>query len=136
MDSKNPISNRELDKLIATRIMGLPTLVLNSDSLCPYCGEKMWIGISRSRCTTCNEWRYSPYKEYSERIEDMFEVEEKIFEDGNAVAYANHLNFVVMKKNNTRAVNDWLHYFVLAHAGARERAWAAVATYMEIKDAS
>lgn len=67
-----------MDELIATEIMGIPS-ILREDSPCPYCGsDDMWHGKNRSRCTSCNEWRYSPYKNYSDDISDAWEIIEKL----------------------------------------------------------
>ena len=68
----NMPAGREMDALIGEKIMGLHP----NPKLCPYCRATMWVGKNRSRCTDCNEWRYSPYKEYSSEIESAWEVVE------------------------------------------------------------
>jgi len=77
----NEISNMsaggKMDALIAINVIGLNEILLDN-ALCPYCGMEMWHGKDRSRCSNCNEWRYSPYKEYSEDISAAWEVVEKV----------------------------------------------------------
>ncbi len=70
-------AGREMDALVAEKVMGLVLLVL-AEAPCPYCGDEMrWCG-ERSRCTTCGEWRYGPAKEYSDDIATAWEVVEKV----------------------------------------------------------
>lgn len=69
----NMPAGRELDALIAERVFGLEKISLEEAS-CPYCHFEMRFCGERSRCTNCNEWRYSPYKEYSSEIEQAFGV--------------------------------------------------------------
>lgn len=67
---------RELDKLVAEKVMNL----IGDYRMCGYCGSEMRYCGDRSRCTQCGEWRYGPYKEYSEDIAAAWEVVEKMQE--------------------------------------------------------
>jgi hypothetical protein len=69
-------AGRELDTLVAEKVMGLTA----DKEHCPYCGAEMWIGALRSRCSSCSEWRYGWYKNYSDDISAAWEVVEKIRE--------------------------------------------------------
>jgi len=73
----NMPAGREMDKWIAIHIMKLDDIPLYG-APCPYCGSEMWHGKERSRCSSCNEWRYSPYKQYSDDIAAAWEVVEKL----------------------------------------------------------
>ncbi len=65
----------EMDALIAEKVFG----ITNPDpTKCPYCGYEMWVGVARSRCSICGEWRYSAHKEYSADISAAWEVVEKL----------------------------------------------------------
>ena len=77
----NMPAGREMDSLVAEKVMGRPKLELQ-DARCPYCGEEMHYTIERAWCMDCKEWRYSPYKEYSSDISAAWEVVEKLFERG------------------------------------------------------
>lgn len=57
----------ELDARIAVAVLGLPVVDLK-DANCPYCGDEMRFCGERSWCSSCGEWRHSPYKEYSDDI--------------------------------------------------------------------
>jgi len=70
-------AGRELDALIAEKVMGLPVVELK-DAPCPYCGSEMRFCGARSWCSDCREWRHSPYKEYSDDIAVAWEVVEKM----------------------------------------------------------
>lgn len=77
----------EMDAVIAVKIMGFPIIELEN-SPCPYCGDDdMWHGRNRSRCTDCNRWIYSPYKNYSDDIADAWEVLEVLGEKEAALSY-------------------------------------------------
>jgi hypothetical protein len=67
-------AGRELDTLVAEKVMGLTA----DKEHCPYCGAEMWIGALRSRCSSCSEWRYGWYKNYSDDISAAWEVIEKL----------------------------------------------------------
>ncbi len=54
-------------------VCGLPEIEWKVGVPCPYCGEEMYFCGKRARCTPCNEWRISPYKEYSREIADAVE---------------------------------------------------------------
>ena len=69
----NMPAGKEMDALIATEIMGRETVELQ-DAFCPYCGEEMRFCGTRSWCSQCKEWRYSPYMEYSTDIAAAWEV--------------------------------------------------------------
>lgn len=71
----------QLDTLIAEKVMGFTKTELK-DAVCPECGAEMYFYGARSRCTSCNEWRYSPYREYSFEIDAAWDVVTKIFEIG------------------------------------------------------
>lgn len=71
----------DMDSWIAQEVMGLARIDLGNAN-CPYCNSEMWHGKNRSRCTQCNEWRYSPYKDYSTDIAASWEVVEKLMNDG------------------------------------------------------
>ena len=71
------VAGRELDALVAEKVMGMELLPLK-EAPCPYCGDEMRFCGERSRCTTCGEWRYSPAKEYSTDIAAAWEVVEKL----------------------------------------------------------
>lgn len=58
---------RELDTLVAEKVMGLQ-IEWSEDTPCPRCGSEMRYCGSRSRCSECGEWVYSPYREYSTDI--------------------------------------------------------------------
>ena len=70
-------AGRELDALVAEKVMGL-SAPWDENTPCPYCGEIMRYCGQRSWCTSCSEWRYGPYKEYSEDISAAWEVVEKL----------------------------------------------------------
>lgn len=74
---ENIPAGRDIDAWIAQEIIGLARIDLGSAN-CPYCGSEMWQGKDRARCSQCNEWRYSPYKEYSAEISAAWEVVEKL----------------------------------------------------------
>jgi hypothetical protein len=74
---KNMPAGKEMDALIAIEVMGLPDRPMYGNS-CAYCGSEMWHGVERSWCSVCEEWRYSAYKEYSDGIEEAWEVVEKL----------------------------------------------------------
>ncbi len=75
-------AGREMDALIAERVMKIAPRAWDEGTLCPKCGDEMrWCG-ERSRCTTCVEWRYSPYREYSTDIVAAWRVVEKLGELG------------------------------------------------------
>ena len=69
-------ANPEMDALVAERVMGLPSIALK-DAGCPYCDDVMRFCGERSWCSSCHEWRYSPYQEYSDDIAAAWEVVEK-----------------------------------------------------------
>jgi hypothetical protein len=69
-------AGRALNALVAERVMGLTA----DKKHCPYCGSEMWIGALRSRCSSCSEWRYGWYKNYSDDIAAAWEVIERIRE--------------------------------------------------------
>jgi hypothetical protein len=66
-------AGRELDALVADEIFGL-SIEWNEDTPCPYCDCAMRYCGDRARCSVCEEWRYGPYKEYSEDIAAAWEV--------------------------------------------------------------
>jgi len=70
-------AGRELDALVAEKVMGL-SAPWDENTPCPYCGEIMRYCGQRSWCTSCSEWRYGPYKEYSEDISAAWEVVERL----------------------------------------------------------
>lgn len=76
---KNLPAGRGTDALIAEKVLKLNTP--NEDYPCPICGSEMWHGKDRARCSVCNEWRYSPYKEYSSDISAAWEVVEKLCDE-------------------------------------------------------
>ena len=63
----------EMDEAVATLVMGISVTTLN-ESTCPYCGGEMYHCATRSRCSYCNEWRYTSVKEYSTDIAAAWEV--------------------------------------------------------------
>lgn len=71
----NILKESEIDALIAQKIVGLPIFDLET-AKCPYCQDEMRFCGSRSWCSTCSEWRYQPYKQYSDEIEAAWEVME------------------------------------------------------------
>jgi hypothetical protein len=72
---ENILKESEINALIAQKIFGLPVIELK-DANCPYCGDEMRFCGERSRCVACNEWRYSPYKNYTDDIAAAWEVVE------------------------------------------------------------
>ncbi len=75
-------AGREMDALIAERVMKIAPRAWDEGTRCPECGDKMrWCG-ERSRCTTCSEWRYGPYREYSTEIAAAWEVVEQMQQRG------------------------------------------------------
>jgi hypothetical protein len=68
-------AGQQLDALIAAEIFSLPQLELKN-AKCPYCESEMRFCGSRSWCGGCNEWRYSPYLEYSDDIAVAWQVVE------------------------------------------------------------
>ena len=70
-------AGRELDELVAEKVMGLVLLDFWA-APCPYCGDEMRFCGERSRCTTCSEWRYGPAKEYSDDFAAAGDVVEKL----------------------------------------------------------
>ena len=76
-DILNMPEGREMDALISKMIFETPHMELE-DAGCPYCGSEMWHGKERARCSQCNEWRYSPYKDYSTDIAAAWDVADKI----------------------------------------------------------
>jgi len=75
----NVLKESEIDALVAQNIFGLAIVKLE-DASCPYCGDEMRFCGSRSWCAICSEWRYSPYKEYTNDISAAWEVVEKLKE--------------------------------------------------------
>lgn len=71
-------AGRELDALVAEKVMGLIVPEWGEDTLCPYCGSEMRYCGTGSRCSTCQEWRYGRYKEYSTDIAAAWEVVERL----------------------------------------------------------
>src|ERR1041385_2823213 len=67
----------ELDKLIATQILGLPERHYGQGMKCPICSSGVDFRI-RAWCSSCCEWFYSPYREYSSLIEFAWEVVEHL----------------------------------------------------------
>lgn len=70
-------AGRELDALVAEKVMGLIVPEWGEETPCPYCGSEMRYCGTRSRCSTCQEWRHSRYKEYSTDIAAAWEVVEQ-----------------------------------------------------------
>ena len=75
-------AGREMDALVAEKVMGLPGMVLGADTRCPITGGEMRMGVSRAWCFDCHEWHHSPYKEYSIDISAAWEVVEKMRANG------------------------------------------------------
>ena len=71
-------AGREMDALIAEKVMGLPHNELGEK--CPRCGGETRIGLDRAWCGNCSEWIYSPYPEFSDDIAAAWQVVEKIRE--------------------------------------------------------
>ena len=72
-------AGREMDALVAEKVMGLPKVSsLNKDSRCPITGGEMRMGIDRAWCFDCSTWHYGPHKEYSADISAAWEVVEKM----------------------------------------------------------
>jgi hypothetical protein len=77
-------AGRIIDALVAELVMGIEPIAWDEntqDYYCPYCKDRMRYCGARSRCSTCNEWRYSPYKEYSSDIAEAWQVVEKMRSD-------------------------------------------------------
>jgi hypothetical protein len=104
----NMPAGREMDKLIAIEIFKLPEIELD-DANCPYCGEEMWHGQYRARCTNCNEWRYSPYKEYSSEIADAWEVVEKMQGDWWKMEFLTGIHVAEFEKPNMKCEDQTYH---------------------------
>lgn len=65
---------RELDALVAEKVMGLPVIAFEG-APCPDCGGEMRYCGARSWChSACHEWKYSPYRAYSTDIAAAWEV--------------------------------------------------------------
>lgn len=88
------LDRRELAEAVALKVMRLPKLALEN-APCPYCADVMRFCGQRSRCTTCGEWRHSPYKEYDDDIEAAMEVEDEIQQRGLIEPYVNALEKLV-----------------------------------------
>jgi hypothetical protein len=82
MTSREYEAGRELDALVATKIMGIAPIPWGDETPCPVCLEPMRYCGARSRCSRCSEWRYGPYLEYSSDIAAAWEVVEKMVETG------------------------------------------------------
>lgn len=80
-DILNMPANIYTNAWIAQEVMGLARIDLGNAN-CPICGSEMWHGKDRSRCVQCNEWKYSPYKEYTSDVAAAWEVVEKLMNDG------------------------------------------------------
>jgi hypothetical protein len=65
---------RELDALVAVRVLGFAPVAWDEETPCPECGGEMRYCGERSRCCNCSEWRCSPYREYSSEIAPAWEV--------------------------------------------------------------
>lgn len=74
----NMPAGREMDALIAENVMGIESVAFNDETKCPECESTMRFCGSRSWCSSCHEWIYSPYKEYSTDISAAWEVVEKL----------------------------------------------------------
>ena len=68
----NMPAGREMDALIAEMVMGIEPISFDDETKCPECEATMRFCGSRSWCSSCHEWRHSPYKEYSEDISDAW----------------------------------------------------------------
>jgi hypothetical protein len=66
-ESGLPKPGRELDAWIWVNVLGNNLLPWEPgvDVECPYCLIPMYKTDRRAWCSTCREWRYSPYQEYS-----------------------------------------------------------------------
>lgn len=90
MKTVDELTEEELNALIATQVMGLPEHSLK-DAPCPYCGDEMRLGLDRAWCSTCREWRYSPYKDYTGEMGSTWEVVNKKKDDYTfMLAYDQH----------------------------------------------
>lgn len=94
-DEVASMDTREINELIAVEVMGVPVAELSENWYCPYCNADMWRGESRSRCTNCSRWMYSPYKEYTYEIESAWEVVEKLRADGCLVEFEGNAFWIV-----------------------------------------
>lgn len=74
-------AGRLLDAEIAEKVFGLPRIELK-DAPCPDCGKPMRFCGQRSYCSVCSEWKYSPYREYSEDIAAAWLVVEEMARRG------------------------------------------------------
>ena len=75
-------AGREMDAVIAERVIGLPAVAWNAATPCPECGECMRYCGERSWCSPCSEWRYSAYREYSADFSAAWDVAEFMREHG------------------------------------------------------
>ena len=66
-DNGLPEPGRELDGWIWATVFHKEPIPWEPhvDIPCPYCGQEMYRTDRRAWCSTCREWRYSPYQEYS-----------------------------------------------------------------------
>ena len=67
---------REMDQLVAERVMGL-CIKWEKGVACPYCGGEMHFLGSRAWCLRCQEYRYHQYKDYSTDIAAAWEVDKE-----------------------------------------------------------
>lgn len=82
---ENEPAGIQIDAWVAEHVMKIEPIVWDEnteDYYCPYCKDRMRFCGERSWCSTCSEWRYSPYKEYSSDIISAWEIIEKIHKDG------------------------------------------------------
>ena len=76
-------AGREMDALVAEKVMGLPKASsLGKDSRCPITGGEMRMGIDRAWCFDCRTWHYGPHKEYSADISAAWEVVDRMEQSG------------------------------------------------------
>ena len=90
MDIDEMKAGRELDALIAEKVMGSPHAELGEK--CPRCGSETRLGLERAWCSNCTEWIYSPYPEYSIDIADAWKVLGRIQDNYKGEAQFNVIN--------------------------------------------
>ncbi|KKM14802.1 hypothetical protein LCGC14_1702420 [marine sediment metagenome] len=76
------LTGLELNEAVAVEVMGLPKQTFGRETLCPECSILGRYCGTRSRCSNCNEWYYSPYRDYYYDIQATWEIVEKLNSSG------------------------------------------------------
>lgn len=123
----NMEAGQEMDNLIAEKVMGWHKV--------HEFGRYVWHNAEGQYQHAVARWDglYEDEEDFnlifwhpSESIMWAWDVETKIYEDGNAVEYVNALREIVLKDDESKVQDDWLHWFLTLHAEPVQRCKAAL----------